>query len=44
MKKQKLTSGRDRILAGIKRGVKEVNLITAGKKKATLLKDFLNEL
>lgn len=32
------------IVAGIRQGLKEVQLIEQGKMKATPLKDFLNEL
>ena len=35
---------KEQILAGIREAVEEVNQIKAGKKKAVLLKDFLNEL
>lgn len=35
---------KEEILEGIRRAVKEVNQIKAGKKKAVPLKDFLNEL
>jgi hypothetical protein len=35
---------KEQILTGIREAVDEVNAIKAGKKKAVLLKDFLNEL
>jgi len=35
---------KEQILAGLRDAVEEVNQIKAGKKKAVLLKDFLNEL
>ena len=35
---------KEHILAGIREAVEEVKQIRAGKKKAVLLKDFLNEL
>jgi hypothetical protein len=35
---------KEQILAGIREAVAEVKQIKAGKKKAVLLKDFLNEL
>jgi hypothetical protein len=35
---------KEQILAGIQDAVNEVKQIKAGKKKAVLLKDFLNEL
>ncbi len=35
---------KEKILANIRQGLKEVQLIEQGKMKATPLKDFLNEL
>jgi hypothetical protein len=42
MKKQKANPFKQKILADLKRGVREINLIKAGKKKGVLLKDFLS--
>ena len=42
--KEDAEPSKDEILAGIREAVEDVKLIKAGKKKATLLKDFLNEL
>ncbi len=36
--------GKEQIIEGIREAVSEVKAIKTGKKKAVLLKDFLNEL
>jgi hypothetical protein len=41
---QSETQSKQEILDGLKEAVEEMNLILAGKKKGTPLKDFLNEL
>ena len=41
---QSETQSKQEILDGLNEAVEEMNLILAGKKKGTPLKDFLNEL
>ncbi len=43
-KKTTVTPGKKQLLKGIKEALHEVKLIEAGKKKATILKAFLDEL